>query len=227
MADELPFRRQAEDAGTRRVIPTLVCRKPARHATRSGVYLACPYTSPSVLAAMMTVPWDVKLREEKHLVRAALRQLGVPETFVARPKLSLGFPARFWAPKRALFQPIVDMATRVYDAGVLESLQREEGGASMVLWCLLNQFLWVQLFEVGRSGSRICPGRSSISPYCRQISLTGELTQAVKRPRLLFLAYPFPPRAAIASVRTGNIARYLARLGWGGDGSDRRSLLYC
>ena len=43
------------------------------------------------------------------------------------------------------------MATRVHDAGVLESLQREEGGASMVLWCLLNQFLWVQLFEVGRS----------------------------------------------------------------------------
>ena len=120
-------------------------------AEASGVYLACPYTSPSVLAAMMTVPWDVKLREEKHLVRAALRQLGVSETFVARPKLSFGFPARFWAPKRALFQPIVDMATRVHDAGVLESLQREEGGASMVLWCLLNQFLWVQLFEVGRS----------------------------------------------------------------------------
>jgi hypothetical protein len=30
----------------------------------------------------------------------------------------------------------------------------------MVLWCLLNQFLWMQLFEVRRS--RICPERSSI-----------------------------------------------------------------
>ena len=39
--------------------------------------------------------------------------------------------------------------------------------------------------------------------------------QAVKRPRLLFLAYPFPPAPVIASVRTGNIAKYLARLGWG------------
>ena len=36
----------------------------------------------------------------------------------------------------------------------------------------------------------------------------------MKRPRLLFLAYPFPPLRAIASVRTGNIAKYLARLGW-------------
>lgn len=120
-------------------------------AEASGVYLACPYTSPSVLAAVMTVPWDIKLQEKKHLVRAALRQLGIPETLVMRPKLSFGFPARFWAPKGALFQPIIDMAMQVHNARVLESLQREEGGASMVLWCLLNQFLWMQLFEVGRS----------------------------------------------------------------------------
>ncbi len=120
-------------------------------AEASGVHLACPYTSPSVLAAVMTVPWDVKLREKKHLVRAALRQLGLPETLVSRPKLSFGFPARFWASKGALFQPIVDMATQVHGEDVLASLQREEGGASMVLWCLLNQFLWMQLFEVGRT----------------------------------------------------------------------------
>ena len=120
-------------------------------AEASGVYLACPFTSPSVLAASMTVPWEVKLREKKHLVRAALRQLGVSEALIARPKLSFGFPVRFWAPKGALFQPVVDMATQIHDARVLESLQREEKGASMVLWCLLNQFLWTQLFELGRS----------------------------------------------------------------------------
>jgi asparagine synthase (glutamine-hydrolysing) len=120
-------------------------------AEASGVHLACPYTSPSVLASTMAIPWDVKLQEKKHLVRAALRQLGIPETLIARPKLSFGFPARFWAPKGALFQPIVEMAMGVYDGRVLESLQREEEGASMALWCLLNQFLWTQLFEVGRS----------------------------------------------------------------------------
>lgn len=120
-------------------------------AEASGIYLASPYTTPSVLAAGMTIPWDVKLREKKYLVRAALRQLGVPEALISRRKLSFGFPPRFWAPKGALFQPIVDMATQVYEADVLESLQRGEGSASMVLWCLLNQFLWMQLFEVGRS----------------------------------------------------------------------------
>lgn len=120
-------------------------------AEASGVYLACPYMCPSVLAAGMTINWDVKLQEKKYLIRAALRKLGVPDALIARQKLSFGFPARFWALKGAIFQPIVDMATQVYDVDVLESLQREEGGASMVLWGLLNQFLWMQLFEVGRS----------------------------------------------------------------------------
>lgn len=36
-----------------------------------------------------------------------------------------------------------------------------------------------------------------------------------RRPRLLFLAYSFPPATAVASVRTWNIATHLAGLGWG------------
>lgn len=39
----------------------------------------------------------------------------------------------------------------------------------------------------------------------------GELA---KRPKLLFLAYFFPPGPTIGAVRTRNLARYLARLGW-------------
>ena len=35
-----------------------------------------------------------------------------------------------------------------------------------------------------------------------------------RRPRLLFLTFYFPPVEAIASVRTGNIAKHLACLGW-------------
>jgi glycosyltransferase involved in cell wall biosynthesis len=39
-------------------------------------------------------------------------------------------------------------------------------------------------------------------------------TRQARRPKLLFLACYFPPVQAIASVRTRNIAKYLARLGW-------------
>ncbi|GKS64536.1 hypothetical protein YTPLAS72_18400 [Nitrospira sp.] len=35
-----------------------------------------------------------------------------------------------------------------------------------------------------------------------------------RRPKLLFLAYPFPPAKAPGCVRTWNIAMHLTRLGW-------------
>ena len=40
------------------------------------------------------------------------------------------------------------------------------------------------------------------------------MDQDLKRPKLLFLACFFPPVQGIGSVRTRNIAKYLARLGW-------------
>lgn len=36
----------------------------------------------------------------------------------------------------------------------------------------------------------------------------------IRRPKLLFLASPFPPLRAVACVRTWNIAKHLARSGW-------------
>lgn len=42
----------------------------------------------------------------------------------------------------------------------------------------------------------------------------GQLDLDLKRPKVLFLACRFPPLRASSSVRTGNIAKYLARLGW-------------
>src|SRR5262245_57165638 len=36
----------------------------------------------------------------------------------------------------------------------------------------------------------------------------------IRRAKLLFLAHPFPPLGVIACVRTWNMAKYLARLGW-------------
>lgn len=42
----------------------------------------------------------------------------------------------------------------------------------------------------------------------------GSAGQLSNKPKLLFLACYFPPVQAIGAVRTGNMARYLARLGW-------------
>ena len=54
----------------------------------------------------------------------------------------------------------------------------------------------------------------TINDFLKRTSSEGQMGQPLNGPRLLFLAYYFPPVPVIGSVRTGNIARYLARLGW-------------
>jgi len=51
------------------------------------------------------------------------------------------------------------------------------------------------------SAVHTCIGRGVVSPVERQ-------------PRLLFLSYFFPPFHTVASIRSANLAKYLARSGW-------------
>jgi glycosyltransferase involved in cell wall biosynthesis len=52
------------------------------------------------------------------------------------------------------------------------------------------------------------------SPASMAEKLTGDVIPLRGRPKLLFLAYPFPPAKAPGCVRTWNMAMYLTRLGW-------------
>src|SRR5262249_38244040 len=58
--------------------------------------------------------------------------------------------------------------------------------------------------------SRRCPrGMTNVQP-----ADVRDQKNTIRRPKLLFLAHPFPPLRVIACVRTWNMAKYLARLGW-------------
>lgn len=52
------------------------------------------------------------------------------------------------------------------------------------------------------------------NPASMPDKLAGDSIPLRKRPKLLFLAYPFPPSKAPGGVRTWNISMYLTRLGW-------------
>jgi glycosyltransferase involved in cell wall biosynthesis len=52
------------------------------------------------------------------------------------------------------------------------------------------------------------------NPLFQRINQERNSGQFANRAKLLFLACYFPPVQAIGAVRTGNIARYLAKLGW-------------
>lgn len=111
-------------------------------AESCGVVVQYPFTAGKVLDYVMDLTWSTKLKESKFCLKAMLRSYGCPEELVQRPKLSFAFPYRHWSLPGGLLQPLVDMATEKYDRTVLASLQTEKPGEAMVLWSMLNLYLW-------------------------------------------------------------------------------------
>jgi asparagine synthetase B (glutamine-hydrolysing) len=113
--------------------------KLAEHSGRVMIY---PFSNPDLIFALFNIGWKLKGREPKYLLRKLAARLGVPDQIINRPKRGFGFPARFWAPPGALFQPLIDMAGEMFDPRLLRSLQVEDPGRAMVLWGFLNIYLW-------------------------------------------------------------------------------------
>ncbi len=120
-------------------------------AESRNLALLYPFTAPDLIDYIVEVPWEMKLREPKYFVRSLLRSQNFPEPFITRPKMSFGFPYRYWALPNTMFQPIVDMAEESYDGSFLRSLQSTEPGRAMVLWNILSLFLWRRMFIDGIS----------------------------------------------------------------------------
>lgn len=109
------------------------------------ISLAYPFAAENLIDYVYTLPWSLKLKEPKHLIRMMLRNNGFPESFITRPKRSFGFPSKYWALPGTLFQPLVDMASEMHDRTLLAKLQREDMSHAMLLWNLLNLYLFKKL----------------------------------------------------------------------------------
>ena len=115
-------------------------------AEKNNISIIYPFLTKDLIDYILTVPWTQKLKENKYYIRQMLRANSFPEEFVTRPKLSFGFPFKYWATKNSLFQPIVDMMQDSYDKKLLDKLQTEEPKIAMILWNLINLFIWHKLF---------------------------------------------------------------------------------
>ncbi len=118
-------------------------------AESQGYPIYYPFTEPELIEYLFSLPWSLKLSEPKYLIRRLLRNGGLDEKLIGRPKMSFGFPPRFWALPGALFQPLVDMAAKRYEHSLLSSLQSTDQSKAMLLWNILVLYLLERLIVDG------------------------------------------------------------------------------
>ena len=135
-----------------------------------------PFASQLVLDAAFSIPWEIKLKTEKHIVRTVGRRLGVPEMILNRPKKSFGIASHRWAVKGGPLEPLIPMAAKVVDIKQLRDLQGTEPRRAMLLWSLLNYAMLKRLFIAGESKQALL---EELSDNCHKLNGVGGVNEPV------------------------------------------------
>ncbi|MDF1544727.1 MAG: asparagine synthase-related protein [bacterium] len=125
--------------------------------------IAYPFAAENLIDHVNGIPWNQKLIEPKFLIREILRANRFKEEFISRPKRSFGFPANFWALPGKLFQPLVEMVSEKFDRGMLNRLQKADMSHAMLLWNLINVYLFETL--VIKDADQVAFGDDLLSRY--------------------------------------------------------------
>ncbi len=137
-----------------------------------GKILYFPFMSESVLRGAFSIPWETKLKTEKHVIREVGRRLGVPSLIMDRPKQSFGITTDRWAVQGGVLEPLISIAAKAVDIKQLRSLQGTEPRQAMTLWCLLNFAILKRLFVMGESQQSLL---DELSESCRRVEFDGRL----------------------------------------------------
>jgi asparagine synthetase B (glutamine-hydrolysing) len=110
-----------------------------------------PFVSQELLNTAFSIPWELKLKSVKHVLRRVGRQLSVPEFILNRPKQSFGIASDRWAERGGALEPLITLAAKAVDKDQLRNLQGRDPRKAMTLWSLLNYALLKRLFVMGES----------------------------------------------------------------------------
>jgi len=115
-------------------------------AEHHGKIMIYPFSFPALISFAFGVTWEIKAREPKYLLKNVARSVHIPEEIINRRKKSFGFPIAYWALPGTLFQPLVEMAGEMFEPAELQSLQTMELPKAMILWGMLNLYIWQKMF---------------------------------------------------------------------------------
>jgi asparagine synthase (glutamine-hydrolysing) len=124
-------------------------------AAAHGRFLHYPFNAPDLIRAAMATSWDQKLLEPKRLIRAVGRQIGVPQFILDRPKRGFGIGAARWALPGGVIEPLLTLATPVFDLDLLRRFQTPDERQAHTLWSLVNYAVWKRLLIDGESASAL------------------------------------------------------------------------
>ncbi|MCD4663926.1 MAG: asparagine synthase C-terminal domain-containing protein [Bacteroidales bacterium] len=105
-----------------------------------------PFYDLNVLNYAFLIPWKLKMSRPENILRKSIaRQCGIPKFIINRPKLGFGIRSNAWSKKGGIFEPLVPLASKIFDEKQIRKMQSTEPKKAMTFWNMLNYSIWKRL----------------------------------------------------------------------------------
>jgi len=100
----------------------------------------------NVLNYVFLIPWKLKLSRPRNRLRNEIaRRSDVPEFIINRPKKSFGIKPDRYGKKNGVFEPLIPLASKVFDEREIRKMQSTNEKKAMTYWNMLNYAIWKRL----------------------------------------------------------------------------------
>ena len=110
-----------------------------------GKILYWAFFNHKLLDYAYSIPWDLKLKKPKNILREVARKCEIPEFIITRRKSGFAIKDRHWAEKGKILEPLVPLAKKVFDEKQIRSMQSTDRKKAMTYWNILNYSIWKRL----------------------------------------------------------------------------------
>jgi len=115
-----------------------------RLAESAGKIFYFPFNNRKFVEACFSIPWTLKLREPKHVIRCAARELGIPGFIITRKKSGFGLApyVDLWAKPGGAFAPLVRFCRDHFSDAEISELQTGNETKAATLWTMIMYSIW-------------------------------------------------------------------------------------
>lgn len=112
----------------------------------NGKIIFSPFYELEILNYVFSMSWKLKLKKPENILRKEIaRKSGIPEFIIDRPKAGFGLMRKDWSCRGGIFEPIVPLASKVFEEKQIRLMQSSEPNQAMTFWNILNYAIWKRL----------------------------------------------------------------------------------
>lgn len=116
--------------------------KIAHHHGKLALY---PFMNTNLLKKAFEIPWSIKLKSKKYLLKRIAQDIGIDKNIINRPKKAFGVDSVKWSMPGQIFEKIKPATRKIVPTQTINQVQSSDPKKAMIFWNLINYAIWHRL----------------------------------------------------------------------------------